>query len=79
MNVVDAPFKLVAVVWDDAETETGWDQPPDKLEHKLCLTVGFLIKQTKHHLMIASTCDAEKNTNGRIQIPRAMVKTLENL
>ncbi len=76
MKLEDAPYDIVAVVWDDAEVDSGWDKVGEPKE-SLALTVGFLIKKTRKHLVIAgSITSGEYNTNQRIQIPRGMVKEL---
>lgn len=67
------PYPLVECVWDDAETNGGWDKVPEP-KQSLVLTVGFLIKETENHLVIChSITDSEYGTNGRIQIPRGMI------
>jgi hypothetical protein len=76
------PYDLVECIWDDAESFTGWEigsqiNPKDSL----CTTIGFLLKKTKKHLVIASTVSwddgvEEHTSNNRIQIPVGMVKRL---
>ena len=68
------PYKypLIEVIWDDAETNDGWEEPPVDLKEALATTVGFLIRESEKHLLIASTYDPN-HTNGRIQIPVGMV------
>jgi len=78
MKLADATYKLVAVTWDDAEADTGWDEPPKGLEEKLALTVGFVIKETKKHILLANTIDGHMS-NGRLQIPKAMIRQVEVL
>lgn len=77
MKRLKVRFDLMEVIWDDAATMAqGWEPAADiRLDEQICLTVGFLVKETEQHLMIASTVDAEGNTNGRFQIPRQMVKS----
>jgi hypothetical protein len=70
-------FPLIEILWDDAATMVqGWEPADDiRLDEQMCVTVGFLVKETEQHLMIASTVDVDGNTNGRFQIPRQMVKS----
>jgi len=68
-------FDLVEIIWDDAETDDGWKEVPEKLEEKLAMTIGFRVKETKKHVLIVHTIDGE-NTNGRMQIPKGMIKKL---
>ena len=65
-------FPLVEVIWDDAETSDGWEEPTSDLKPAIATTVGFLVRETDKHLLIASTYDPN-HTNGRIQIPIGMV------
>ncbi len=79
MTLNDAPYDLVAVTWDDAEVDAGWDKVGEPKE-ALVLTVGFLVKKTRKHLVIAaSVTTGEHNTNQRIQIPRGMLVSMETL
>ena len=69
-------YPLIVVEWDDAETSGGWEEPPAELGEAIAITVGFLIRETSKHLLIASSYDSTNtHTNGRIQIPVEMVKT----
>lgn len=73
---VRAPFPLVAIVWDDASTDHGWQHvDEDDTARNLVLTVGFLTREDDHYIYLASTCDEQRNTNSRIKIPRGMVST----
>lgn len=71
-------YPLVEVQWDDAEVDTGWTETPDKLEPSIATTVGFLVKETRNHILIASTYD-ELHINGTIQIPKKMIKTRKEI
>lgn len=71
-------YKLIEIEWDDAQTDDGWEEAPDDLEPALAITVGFLIRETKDHLLIASTYD-EKHTNARLQIPKKMIVSRKEL
>jgi len=78
------PIPLVEVVWDDAESGNGWEvEIPETLKDRLCLTVGFLVKETENHILIASTIsqDVKENLhfNCYLQIPMGMVKSLKKL
>lgn len=67
-------FPLVEIRWDDAETSGGWEQASDlKPVHAEAITVGFVVAETKDHVVIASTIGEDGSTNGRIQIPVKMI------
>lgn len=73
-------FPLVEVIWDDAtELTQGWTDKLEETEPALALSVGFLIKATKQHIVIALDLDQHGYHNGRSQIPRGMVKTMKVL
>ena len=73
-------FDMVEVIWDDAsELTSGWSDEIEKTEPALALSVGFLINETKEHIVIAQDTDEQGHHNGRSQIPRGMVKRIKTL
>ncbi len=73
-------FDMVEVWWSDAsDMEPGWATHLEKPEHAMALSVGFLLRDDKDHLVIALDTDAEGAHNGRSQIPRGMVKKIKVL
>ncbi|MDB5805380.1 MAG: hypothetical protein JWN73_2702 [Betaproteobacteria bacterium] len=80
MSIVNIKFDLVEVTWDDASSlEHGWVDPNDeKPQPQLVKTVGFLVNESEHYLVIASTTDGNW-VNGRFQIPKGMVRSCKPL
>lgn len=74
----DYKYPLVEIFWDDAEAGIGWEEAPKDIKPAIAITVGFLVTETKDHVMIASSYD-DKNTNGRLQIPKGMIKNMKEL
>lgn len=73
-------YPLVEVIWNDAsDLIGGWTNEIEHDEPALALSVGFLVKETKEHIIIALDTDGEGNHNGRSQIPRGMVKKMRVL
>ena len=73
-------YPLVEVIWNDASDLTGgWKKEIDEDEPALALSVGFLIRETDEHIIIALDTDGDGHHNGRSQIPRGMVKKLKVL
>lgn len=70
------PFPIVVIQWDDASTDVGWEEIPKTIEPQVCVTIGFNIKETDDHVLIASTTDGHA-TNARIQIPKKMIIKME--
>lgn len=66
--------KLVRVEWWDIVADSEWLKD-DKVESAHpCITVGFVIKETKHEIVIASTISG-KESNARITIPIGCIKS----
>lgn len=74
------PFNLVEVIWEDAESSVGWEgEGETNHEPAMVITVGFLIYHSEKILHIASTTDADRNTNARLKIPSGMVRSMKVL
>ena len=72
-------YPLIEITWDDAEVTNHWETTAETIvTDAMVTTVGFLVKETDTHLVIASTY-ADDLTNARIQIPKAMVKTRKTI
>lgn len=73
-------YPLVEVIWDDAAgLKDGWKATNEMPEPYIALSVGFLIRDGEHHIIIAQDTDEEGSHNGRTQIPRGMVKRIKVL
>ena len=73
-------YDLVEVVWDDAAgLKDGWTAKHEKLEPYIALSVGFLLRDTGEHILIAQDTDESGSHNGRTQIPSGMVKRIKIL
>lgn len=78
--MVKRKYEPILVVWDDAEVSNDWEVQTEsaKLEEALVETLGFLVKETDKHLLIASTL-SDDHTNARTKIPKGMVKTIHKV
>ena len=63
---------VIYVEWVDAVADAGWATNP-KAEIHPCVSVGFLVDESKDALCIASTLSIN-DTNARMHIPKAWVK-----
>lgn len=73
-------YPLVEIIWNDAsDLVGGWAKEIEEDEPALALSVGFLVKQTQEHVIIALDTDSDGHHNGRSQIPRGMVKKMRVL
>lgn len=71
---------LVEVIWDDAASLTaGWTKDIEDVGPHLALSVGFLIRDSKDHIVIAQDIDEDGHHNGRSQIPKGMIQKLKTL
>lgn len=69
---------LLAILWEDAETASGWDTTDNvHAVAPVVLTVGFLIKEGRNAIVVASTVDSEESNNARMLIPKKMIKSVE--
>lgn len=66
-------MKILYVEWVDAVANTGWDTAENADPVHRCKTIGFLIKEDKESMVIASTI-SEKESNARMTIPKAWIK-----
>lgn len=62
---------LVYVEWVDAVANAGWEKKAPPLA--LCPAAGFLIEETKEHIVLAVTVSADEH-NASMTIPKAWIK-----
>jgi len=75
----DSKPQLLYVEWLDAAVDAGWS---DELDHRahLCLSTGWLIKETKIEIVLAADISSDTmprgkyDTNRRIAIPKAWIR-----
>ena len=71
-------MKILYIEWIDAVAENGWEEHDKTEDVHLCQTIGFLIKETKLGLVIASTI-SDKESNARLTIPKAWIRKKKNV
>ena len=68
---------LVEITWVDAETDHGWEETSESdAVLPITTTIGFLIRETDDAYLVASTI-SETSSNGRIKVPKGMVKEIK--
>jgi len=77
-------YPLVEVLWDDAtHLELGWKTQEEFTKEggsfEIVMSVGFLVRETDNHVVLAMDVDREGQHNQRGQIPRAMIKSMRLL
>ena len=66
-------YPLVHIEWDDASADNKWVSVDDiEIDDGTVTTIGFLVKETDKHIVIASTCWGS-DVNAMMQIPKAMI------
>ena len=78
---VKMKYPLVHIEWDDAsDLDFGWKQDEDlKPTEEIITSVGFLVKETENHIVLASCVAADGFHNGHFQIPKALIKEQKTL
>ena len=70
-DVVDGD-NIEVITWRDAQSDDGWDSERTA-ELATIITVGFLIKENKEAVCVASTW-ADPDSNCRLHIPKSWIK-----
>jgi len=73
------PYRLVEVLWTDAQSSHGWEEDTEEIDTPLVTTVGFLIRESEAGVRIASTIGDDKLTNSRIDIPAKMINSIKTI
>jgi hypothetical protein len=69
--------KITIVKWVDAQADASWEDNT-KAHLADCITVGFVISETKQALCIASTV-SEPHNNCRMHIPKKWITSRSEL
>lgn len=72
---------VVEVEWYDAVTDFGWEEHTElDTTAEPVTTIGFLIAENEHSVIIASTVDKGRDqSNSRIKIPKGMIYSIKYL
>ena len=72
---------LLLVTWDDAgELGLGWVQDSEVFPKEMLVhTIGFCLRKTKTHIVLASTVSEPYANHAQFQIPVKMVKKIDIL
>lgn len=77
------PFRLVRVFWLDAYSDGGWKEAGEEPKDSPCISVGYLVSQTKKYVRLAATVsvddDGKWHTNATMAIPTGMTVDIEDL
>lgn len=76
-------YPLELIEWYDAESETAWESPSvvKKWGRKsyLVIEVGFIVAETKEHIIIANQISANGDIGNRTRIPKPWFKSRRKL
>lgn len=70
---------VVLVIWDDAaQLNLGWMEEVDiEVRQMLVCTLGYLVKKTRQHILVASTVGEHAHCHAQFQIPRKMIQDIK--
>jgi hypothetical protein len=71
-------MKIVRVTWNDALAVAMWCKHTEPMEAQICTTVGFLVAEDDHHVMIAATVSDDEYIAAQ-QIPRALIQAMDEI
>ncbi len=71
-------MKVYRVTWDDALAVACWTKVGEPMEAQICVTVGFLVGESEHHVMIAATVSDDEFIAAQ-QIPRALIRQMDEI
>lgn len=71
-------YKIVAILWDDAETSDGWEDIAEFYKPAEITSIGMLIYEDEQVYVVASSAD-DKICAGKMVIPKKMVKQYKEL
>lgn len=63
--------KILVIKWIDAQADTGWEEGT-KAHLADCITVGFVVSETKQAICVATTI-SEPHNNCRMHIPKKWI------
>ena len=75
-------YPIVEVIWDDAEGDAGWQDPPDELHPTLVRQIGFLVKETPKYVFLAAAyidSKEDKQISSTDKIPKGMIQDIRHL
>lgn len=71
-------MRIVRVIWLDALAIAEWTTRGEPVLRQQCETVGFLVEDTRDHVVIATTV-SEDQFNGAMQIPKSMIEVMVDI
>ena len=77
------PRKIVVVVWQDIQTRADWvggkKEVIEEVKPIECVTVGWVIYDSKEYILLADTVSKDKDYGGVTVIPKGVVGSIEEL
>lgn len=71
-------MKIVCVTWWDALAVAMWCKKTEPMEAQICVTVGFLVAEDEHHVMVAATVSDDEYIAAQ-QIPRGLIRSITEI
>lgn len=72
--------RFVIVKWLDAQADLGWkDAGEEKTPNPHVFSVGWIVESTKDAIVLAADIGPDASTNRRLEVPRGMLRGIEDL
>ena len=75
--------KLVMIEWEDSHTRDGWSSNEPDGKPVTCLSIGWLVKETKHATTLSANITSDPNfrmqRNGDITIPASAIRRVRKV
>ena len=73
-------YPLVEVLWDDPQGDAAWKEIPAELKPTPMMQIGFLVKKTDKHIMLAACYQTQdKEVSSSDVIPIGAVLSIKEL
>ena len=61
--MIKPKYPIYIIVWDDAESDSSWTEEPfHALKPTLAVTMGFLIRDDEHYVLLADSYFLDKDS-----------------
>lgn len=79
---MEVKHKIAHVIWEDSSETYGWhDIEPLSAEPVWCVSVGFIIRQTKEAIVLALSLgnlgSGMNQANGIMTIPKSAIRSMK--
>ena len=66
-------MKMVEIEWDDSASPSHWQEPNATSKPMKCRTAGYLLRETRTYVVVASTVARDGGTMAPLAIPKGCI------